>query len=279
MNLSDCASFFDDQDVFDGYTGALLFKGQPDLYDNSIRDSSTGWRRTVSSGAVVASSRGVFRLGTSARYMAGRVVRDYALGAVIREHVLLHPCDDGLFGIAPPSEFLKTTPAPTTFYGAVSWEKLDKEEAASAQFFNQVSIYSSTTESGGRGLFVQAPTGVCYRIQSVNTATGGLRRLVCSELSASPTTLVYTPAGVYNPVTDSRAAGTPVTIKGFLERYQSAYHYLSQASTPFENGDRVLTLAKTAVASPAPGDTIPGYRSLGAQDDTLGGWALHMRPL
>jgi hypothetical protein len=210
--------------------------------------------------------------------MVGRIVRDYASGAVIREHALLHPCD-GLFSIAAPLEFLKTTPAPVTFYGALAWEKNQREEAVSPRVYSQVEVYMAAYEAGSRGFLVKSPQGAYYRVQGETLSTGGLRRLACSELGASAVASVtYTPIGTYTPATDTFGTLTPVVVKTLTERYQVGYHYLARAATPYEVGDTVITVAKTAIVLPKPGDTVPGFRVIGVQDDGLSCWALHARP-
>ena len=76
MDLSVAASMFDDQPIYDKYTGALLFTGQPLNYDGSVRDSVASWRQSVSAATVSLPSRGVIVLGRDT-FITGRVVQDF----------------------------------------------------------------------------------------------------------------------------------------------------------------------------------------------------------
>jgi len=126
MDISVAASMFDDQPVYDQYTGDLLFMGQPLNYDGSVRDSVASWRQSISAVKIVASSRGVISLGQSS-FLTGRVVQDFFQGDVVRENLILHPCDD-VYQRGAPVDFL-TDPLPAevvSFYGGVACEKVSK---------------------------------------------------------------------------------------------------------------------------------------------------------
>jgi hypothetical protein len=93
VDLATIVSSHKQLSVYDGYTDDLLFLGQTNPYNGSVRDSVASWRQFISASAITLPSRGVVRIGTE-RFLAGRVVKDFFQGEVIRENVVIHPCSD-----------------------------------------------------------------------------------------------------------------------------------------------------------------------------------------
>jgi len=280
VDFSDVAAFFDDSGVLDGYTGDSLFSGQMDLYGGAVRDSLTGFRRSVSADLIIESTRGVVSI-EDRLFLAGRIISDYFQGGLIRQHLILHPCD-GLFEAAPAANFLNSGSL-DDFYGAEALLKEDNERAESSQLFNVVNIYSSTTEGVPRDYLLKSSSGIYFRVQNVERTTGGFQALVCSELGSGvlQPAVSYAALGAYDTATDSSSMSDPILIPGFLERYQTNYRYLSGDAAGFESGDKVLTVSTSDVAAPQTGDeaTIASvlYQVLGFQEDELGSWELHTR--
>jgi hypothetical protein len=283
MEMSAVATFFDTTPVFDAYApNAELFRGQPDLYDATERDSVTGWRRTVSARAVVLPSRKVVTLGGQ-QYIAGRVVKDFFEGAPIREHLLLHPTD-GSFQMGPAASFLIAVPNPGSAYGALSWRKEQKEEGESSQFFNLYNLYLADTESATRDHIVKGPGGNYFRIQNVELTTGGLKTLVCSELGADVyrTATITALAGTFDPYAESSGTSAPILVPCFFERFQTNFRYQERAFLKFEPGDRVVTINSTGAPLPTPGLKVnvggKNYKAVAHQSDGAGCYEIHVRP-
>lgn len=281
MEFADACSFFDDQPVLDGYSGALLFNGQPDLFDATERDTETGWRRTISAGSLVFPARNCVQIGTD-RFIAGRSVRDYFQGSAVREHMLLHPADY-LVTAAHPAGFLGDTGS-FTFYAGLSWLKERKEETRTSEAFSVYDIYCSAAEAIAPGMLIKPPAGVYLRVQGVDQRSGGLLVLVSQELGADAQRSVsYIVSGAYDPVTDSSSASAPIVVPAFVEPFTTNYNYMTNGATDFERADRVVTVRTTAVASPKPGDTLVDqsltFRVLEKQNDGNGCWEVHVRPV
>ena len=279
MDISDVASYFNDQPINDAYTAEFLFNGQPDLFDGTTRDSETGWRRTLTSVSVVAPARGCIEFGSD-YYLMGRLVKDFFQGSELRSSVVIHP-SDGLFSLGSSAEVIAAGTL-TTFHAAHALRKEVKEVVESSQSFNTVSIYVSESEAAIRDQVLIGPTGTYYRVQNLLPTTSGYSILVCSELGdAALQSVSYTAAGAYDPVTDVKGAAAPILTSGIVERHQTNYRYVNQANAKYEVGDKIVTMLKSIVTSPEPEEslTISGivYRILEAQDDGAGCWELHVR--
>lgn len=281
MDIHSAASFFDDTDVLDAYSGTLLFEGQLDQYDATVRDSLAGWRRTISTGTPVLPARGAVSI-LGDYYLTGRVVTDGYRGVSIRRHVLLHPCS-GLFSLAPALAFLTIGGSPTSVYASAELRKELKEEGVSSQLFSLVNIYLAPGETAARDYIAKSADGVYYRVQNVEAQTGGLRTLVANELgSAVKTTVSYGAAGAYDSTTDTVGVTTTTGVPAFVERYQDNYRYAEASAVKFVAGDKVVTVSATTITSPTEGDSVVladgTYNVIGHQSDGLGSWELHVRP-
>ena len=288
MDVATAASFFDDQPILDAYSSAVLAYGQPDLYDSAERDSNTGFRRSVS--VVPGTSqpaRGCIKF-ESDNYVIGRKVHDFFQGSAVREHWVIHP-SDGLMQAAASSVFLAAG-TPTSLHGALSWIKDKKEELRTSDMSPAYDFYCHTSESLSPGMIIKTPGGIYYRLASAGSRSGGLLAAVAYQLgTTAKRTISYTAASTtYDPATGAYAAGTPANIAAFVEGYQTNYLYLNNAAEKFEKADMVVTVLKTAVATPKSTDRLTDtsgpegalvYRIVDHQSDGALAWALHVRPV
>lgn len=284
MDLSVAASMFDDQPVYDKYTDELLFTGQPLNYDGSVRDSVASWRQSISAAAVTAPSRGVIALGRDT-FITGRVIQDFFQGDVIRENVILHPCDD-TYTKGAAVNFL-TVPVPVEivpFYGGVTWRKSSSDEKESPEFHNVCDIYFSDTESyPSPDELILAGNGILYRVRSIENREGGFIVAVCSELGTnSVVDASYVSKGAYNSATDSVLGGIPVDIKAIVELAKTNFKFVVAATAKYEPGDRIVTVRAVDVISPRPEDSVTAsgvtYRVISVHLDEAGScWELHCR--
>lgn len=282
MDLAMAASYYDTLSVKDGYSSAHLFYGQMDLYGGGARDGVTSYRRALSAATISRPTRGVVLIGSSDRFIAGRSIKDYFYGDPLREALLIHP-SDGSFTAGTAAQFITSSVSLVTAYMAVSLNKEQKEESESSQYFNLVDVYCSTYETVPRDYLVKGPSGIYYRVQALGTTTAGFQVLTCTELGAGVlfSSVSYVGPGTYVPATDSSTTPAPIVISGILERYQSNYRYSLDEATKFEVGDKVLTVAASALTTPAVGAHVTVnsvvYDVLGYQTDGFSAWELHLR--
>ena len=284
MDLSVAASMFDDQPIYDKYTGDLLFMGQPLTYDGSVRDSVASWRQSVSAETVVIPDRGIVTFGRDT-FIAGRIIQDFFRGDMIRENVILHPCD-GLYRQGPAVNFL-TDPIPAeviSFYGGVTWRKSSSDEKESPEFHSICDIYFSGTEnSPALDSLILAGNNTMYRVRSIEDREGGFMVAVCSELGInSVVDAVYTDKGVYDPASDTMAAGTPIDVQAIIEQVKTNFKFVVADTAKYEPGDRIITIRAVDVALPEPEDSIVAlgvvYRVISVHLDEAGScWEIHCR--
>jgi hypothetical protein len=281
MDLSVAAGFFDDQPVYDAYTGDLLYNGQPDLHDLSERDAATGWRRTMSSIDLVESTRGAVRLEEEV-FLTGRVVKDFLQGSVVRKYVMLHPADSLVtYGFA--ENFLTHVITPVSAYAATSWLKDRKFELQGSELYPEYVTFLHPVESPDYSMVILLATGDYLRVQSVSQQTGGLLSVTSFSMGADALqTIAYVAAGAYDVAADSSSASAPVSVPAFIEFFRASYHFVNNAAAKYERADMAVTVSKTSVVLPKTGDTLTDrgvtYRVLEVQDDAHGSWMLHVRP-
>jgi len=284
MDMSVVASTFDNQPAYDAYSGTLLFTGQVAPYAGGLRDSVASWRQAISAQAITKPARGVITLG-SEKFLTGRVVQDFFQGSIVRENLVLHPCD-GLYLQGSAAAMVTSTLLAelTPFYSNAVWRKTDKDEAESSEFYNLCDLYLSVTEAAPvRDNMILSAAGILYRIRSVEAREGGFTAAVCSELGAHAIlAATYTPNGVYSPALDALVACTPISTTVIIERVQSNYRFSTADAAAYEPSDRVVTVAVAAVTLPKASDTLTvggvGYRVISVQKDEPGTcWELHCR--
>lgn len=281
MELSDAAAFFDNQSVLDAYTSAVLFYGQPDLFDASTQDSEAGWRRTLSASGIVLPTRGCIKLGSEV-FITGRIIKDYWENAAIREHLLLHPADS-LVTSGTPDKFLGVAGS-IDFYAGVSWLKAKKEEERTSEALAIYDVYFSTTETVTPGMVLLNAEGHYLRVFATDTRSGELAVSAAYDLGADALRSVsYVAAEAYDPVTDSSGTSAPILADAIVEFFTTNYLYENNASAEFERSDRVVTLRKAVIADPKPGDTLVDqtvtFRVLERREEEADCWSLHVRPL
>ena len=284
MDLSVAASMFDDQPICDKYTGNLLFTGQPLTYDGSVRDSVASWRQSVSAAAIVLPDRGIVTFGRDT-FIAGRIIQDFFQGDVIRENVILHPCDDS-YRQGPAVDFL-TVPIPSEivpFYGGVTWRKSSSDEKESPELHNICDIYFSNTETSPElDNLILAGNGILYRVKSVESREGGFVVAVCSELGlASVVDASYTNKGPYDAAADSILGGAPIDLKAIVELVKTNFKFVVADTAKYEPGDRIITIRVEDIELPKPEDLVTvsevDYRVISTHLDEAGScWEVHCR--
>lgn len=282
MDLSTVAAWFDDLEVYDGYTNQLLFSGALDYYDGTVRDSSAGWRRSVSAQNVTLPARGVVKVNGE-YFIAGRVVTDsFGPEGPMRKHLLLHPAD-GLYAFGSADAFIRGTPVQA--YGALSWLKDAREEEVSSNIHAIYNLYVSEMETLHETDFLcrNISSGAMFRIQgSARMPSGTVAYYVTALEPAVLQDVQYRAfTGGYDAATGLRPFAAAATVKALVERYQTNYHYQTNAAERFERADKVVTVSQQHIADPKAGELVTVgstiYRILDKQSDGLGSWELHVR--
>ena len=249
MKLKSAARYFDTDTVTDGYTGALLFKAQFSSYEGAAPDGSFQRRRVVSlaPGIAPASRRVVVVQGM--RWIMGELVTDAFKDQPIRQTSAAKEATDLFTLLTPAQAALKTTG--TSIYGHKQYLKDTVNSVTDSNYDPQYEIFFGITENLKAGHFLKSAQQYLH-IRSLQYANEGYWVAVSDELATNPATdaeVTATFAGVYDPVTETHAAG--VTTTGIMLDMYKLYNFNTEADPRNQAGDMSLIVAKSAVTPKA----------------------------
>jgi len=265
LTLAQASSYFDRTPIL-SVTGAHLFYGQVEPYQDSMRDSATAYRRvlSVAPGTVIPSSRLVKILGSI--WVVGDSEVD-GMSEAFREKYVLHPAPTQLLVNRLSAHVSGTTPAAA--WGDMVWFKDGKEEAQSSRAVPVYSVYASLAADireydiikvGAQGYLVGHP----------HTMASGVLSATCVHLEfavASATLGTRT----YDPVQGKYTATVTTSVPCQRIRWQSLYLFDSQASAKYQEGDCSLVLPAGTVLATKDTVTLDSVLWNVLSVDTLGG--------
>lgn len=206
MDLHDAATFFDNDPVHDGYTGAYLFDAQVASFDDSSSDGATNRRRVLSTGAAVAipARRCISVYGD--RWLVGTGTPDGFLGSPIRQHFNTKRVTD-LFAVLTPGEALAAA-AGTPAYAQKMFLKDTINALTDSEYDAQWNIFIAPGEPAGKGTFLRDASGRLYRVRNDYLPTEGLRILQTDELDTDAARVCTFDTGTFDPITETTTAST-----------------------------------------------------------------------
>ena len=238
MKLRNIAKAFDKTPIVDAYTGAVLGKGQFDLFDDSRRDAYGVDRRILSTDpSVEVPARRVIRTENDV-WLVGEFQPDFWRGKELRHKYVLHQAV-GLATIRTLGERVRGE-AGATAYASEMWVKDAKrveDTALSASLFD---LYFTTIEA--------IPTPALITLggdEFLSTAThvtaGGFRVLRCERLGWSAHAVATLRHVVFDPRLDIETE-TTTSVDVIDLPHQALYEMRSAAALEHQAGDRVLVL-------------------------------------
>jgi hypothetical protein len=237
------AVLFDQDPVYDGYSGSLLFHAQTASFDDSSSDGATARRRVLSIGPDVAlPARRVISLYNE-RWVVGNGTPDGFLGAVIRQHYTMKKVTD-LFSLLTPAQMLAAA-AGTQAYGQRIYLKDIVNSLTDSQYDTQWNLFVAPSEPAGKGTFVRDSNGKLFHVRNDYLPVEGLRILQSDTIDQGLVSVSFE-TGSYNPVTEVRAGGTTVANCLPME-IPKFYRFRALSDTPTQAGDMTL-FVPTAVA-------------------------------
>jgi len=277
MKLSAAAKAFDDTVCFDGYTHAVLFKGQNDLYDDALREGYSVVRRILSTAPYVTiPTRRVLRIDNDS-WLVGQGAKDFFKGSPIRIKYILHKAS-GLAEAHSFASILAATPAPiSTFYAADAWLKGGREIDESSDVTDVLTVYFTSNETLAPRNLVKLGSEL-YLVRNVHRVASGYNAADVDVLDTPNLETVSFSARIYNPITATYTT-TTTSAKVLRMRWQSKFNYLSMSSVTYQPGDDVVMVLKSAV-TPKNGDVVPlsdGSRTIVSVTADGLCWHLHVR--
>lgn len=206
MDLHDVASFFDNDPVYDGYTGAFLFNVQAASFNDSTSDGATNRRRIFSMAPdVVIPTRRVLSLYGD-RWLVGVGTPDGFGGSVIRQQFNAKRATD-LVAVLTPAQALAAAVG-TSAYVQKMYFKDVVNSITDSEYDAQWNVFISPTETAAKGTFLRDGSGRLYRVRNDYLPTEGLRVLQSDELDTDALQACVFDTGTKNPITEVVTAGT-----------------------------------------------------------------------
>lgn len=276
MDLADASVFFDDDPLYEAYTGDYLYEGQFATYDGSQLDGSFIRRRTVSLAPdlVVPYRRVVTLYGE--QWVLSDPIRDGFYGEVVRQTMSARKCH-ALYSIMTAGELATLSPATRTAYGFCNWKKnLADASTTNLEPYFEFS-FASTEPSIERKFFVEG--GRIWHSRVGVEITEGFMFAEADELvgqEGDTGRVLVSVEGEPDPVTLQTVQG-PAVPAVMVQRYQF-FTKGDQAQEPNYPEDKTLIVAKAGMPNPKGNLKISGHTwSILANQDLSDGWGLHIR--
>lgn len=251
MRLHLAAKHFNRMPCNDGYTGAFLYNGQLQLFDDSKRDSESSERRIIELAPELSPpARNVIEVH-GVRYILGHGFQDSALGSVIRRKYIAHEATN-LSTWYTLQQLCQNTTG-TQAWAAKAWVKDSKEIDESSDMIGVNHIHMSTSEA-------VAPTNIIlfdggyHIVRKTTKGPAGTLVVTCDEVPEPAIETATLNNVVYDPINETSTV-TTTSIRVLRLRWQSLFEYRDAASPSFNPEDLQVVIAKT-VATPVVGATL-----------------------
>lgn len=276
LDLGMAAGYFDNDPLYDAYSGAYLYDGQFASYDGSQLDGSFVRRRTVSLVPELAlPPRRVVTL-YGEQWVLSDPITDGFLGETIRRTMSARKCH-ALYKIVTASQLLGLEPETRSAYGFSRWIK-GTADAQTSELEPYFEFSFSLTEEPMRDMFL-TDSGRVWHVRMDTDIAEGFRMVQCDEIvTAGEVQTAYVEfelPGELDPVSLDTLPGTkhPAVM---TERYM-LFKKLDQAQPNNYANDKTLIVG-SGVDVPQVPVTIRGEEwSVIASQPIPGGLALHIR--
>lgn len=276
MSFVDVASFFNNDPLYDAYTGDYLYDGQFATYNESQLGAAFNRRRTVELRPeyVLPPRRVVDNYGE--KWVLSEPIIDGFMGQPVRQTMSARKVE-GLFEVKTAAELVLGTPGSLSFYAYMRWTKgTVSPDTVKEEPYHEFS-FSLTEQEVGKRFLVLGDRVWSPRMEAV--VAEGFKMIEADEIIESTNTgarVTVTEIEPIDPVTLERVEGA--TFPGLLLKRYNFFTKSDEAEPELYSGDMTLVTAK--VSQPNPQGTVEinsvPWNILGKQD--LGdGWALHVR--
>jgi hypothetical protein len=276
MDLAVASSFFDNDPLYDAYTGVYLYDGQFATYDGAQLDGSFIRRRTVSlAPELVLPARRVVTLYDE-QWVLSDPIRDGFQGQVIRQTMSARKCHH-LYSILNAAELLQAPATPRQAYAFSRWTK-NTAEAATSELEPYYEFSFALSETDLYGKFFKVGDNIWHARMASEVAEGFMfveaDLLAGGEKPGGPVTVER--PGVRDPITLTNSPSTQHP--GLLiERYQF-FRRLDQAQPLNYAGDKTLIVEDIPEFEHQGEVVIAGETwTVLARQKLEGGYGLHIR--
>lgn len=279
MRLRDVSRFFDNEQIYDGYTLRPIFKGQLGEFNDASSVGSTLRRRVLSIAPhLEVPTRRCVKVGTQS-WLAGVSITDSFQGVNVRKTYNLRKATS-LFELLTPAQACSATPGSSTAYAYEEYFKDTSNAQSDSEYSTFWNVFFAPGESVAQGKFLRVGSRL-LRVRQAYVSPEDLRVAQSDELDADVVqSAVFTGTGAYNPITDTLSSGTTAAQVLQIEA-SKFYRWRQWAEADLRPGDRSV-FVPTATVTPkvASQFTMLGKNwkvvSLQPESDA---WALHARPV
>lgn len=242
MDIADAATFFDDDPVYDAYTGLLLFYGQTASFDDSSSDGATNRRRVLSVAPdIVMPTRGGLKL-YSDLWIVGTGTPDGFQGDPVRRHFSMKRVTN-LAALLTPTEALAASVG-TPVYIHKHYFKEVVNAGTSADVDNYWNVFIPPGEAASRGSFLRLEDDTLLRVRNDYLPVEGLRVLQSDQLDVGARTTAVFRTGTLNRATDTVSSGTS-TVNAIVIEPSKFYRFEHMSEPAIQKGDMTVFVPTT----------------------------------
>lgn len=282
MKLKNAAKYFDTLPIYDGYSGALLFKIQAATFMENNASGTTSARRIFSMAPELTPPSHSVILAMGELNLLGEQNPDEWKGTVIRKAFWVKSVTDAFRYLTPGQAALGTTGVLAHGQKKYLRETVNTQTDSQLDPMWDISLSASLSGTVKRGMFLLTGTTLMH-IRTVYVDVDGFLTCQSDELDEGPVSLTFTTsASSYNPVTDSYT-NVSISTTGLVIDYAKSYVWKTQADFRGQPGDKTLVVAKSAVTSGVgqmlninSGINTGRWSVLNISDDS-DAWLLHIR--
>jgi len=244
MDFADVASFFDDDPVYDSYTGALLFYCHTTPHDDSTSSGATSRRRTMTTvDTTVAPARRAVQVYGD-HWLASNSHPDAFRGENVRRSYSLKRSTGLMSKLTPAQACLSGVG--TSFHAHKEYFRDNANARTESEWDVMWNIFHAPAEGVAKGSFLRQGSTI-YRVRSVYETIEELAVAETDQLDADALqTASFLSLGGIDLVTDEPST-TSITTTVVQTDVLKFYEFRTLAEGAHQPGDRTVFVAKAAV--------------------------------
>lgn len=209
MRMAAVSGFFDREQAYDGYSGAAAFKCQFSSFDDAAADGTTNRRRgmSVQHGTTLPTRR-VVRLSDQ-RWIISDPTDDSFQGVTVRVNYNLRKATHLLSVLTPAQAALAASGVST--YAQLYYFKDTANPQSETEYSTFWNAFFARDEAIVEGTFFRDAALKIYRVRQSYMASEGYLVAQTDELDSDARQAAVFNTGLYDPVSDTFAAGTVST--------------------------------------------------------------------
>lgn len=276
MSFADVAGFFNNDPLYDGYTGDYLYDGQFATYNESQLGAAFNRRRTLELSPTYALPPRRVVESYGERWVLAEPIFDGFMGEVVRQTMSARKVE-GLFSVLTAAELVLGSQPARTFYAYMRWTKgTVSPETTAEEPYHEFSI-SLTEDFIGKKFLKLGNRVWSPRLEAI--VAEGFKMIEADEIVTEGSTdhaVTVASLGEADPVTLNQTVSA--TYPGLLVKRYNFFQKSDEASQDIYVGDRTLVIAKSSEPDPKGALLVNAdLWNILARQDLDDGWALHVR--